>query len=101
MAYAAHNSYDILGCFIEKEYNRPFEYKLNSEEVFAPDFKTGKNIYFRHLVFVGPRGDETRMALVKKTVAYVVVDEFVHPERGSTFFRIEKWNIKKHRKYSR
>ncbi len=93
------NPHGVIGSFVEKEHGKTFDYALNPDAVFAPDLNTGRNVYFSHLVFVGPRGDETRMALVKGTVAYVVVDEFVIPERG-TFFTIEKWNIKKHMRYS-
>jgi hypothetical protein len=37
--------------------------------------KTGKNAVYPHLVFVGPEGYQTREAFVKKTVAYVVIEE--------------------------
>jgi hypothetical protein len=97
MSFAAINlSDDLAGCFNEKEYGKPFEYKKNPDTVLYPDLRTGRNTVYPHLVFVGPRGDQVRMALVKKTVAYVVVDE-VDGNRSI----IEKWGIKNHRFYVR
>jgi hypothetical protein len=43
---------------------------------------------------VGPNAEETRMAVIKKTVAYVVLDEY----EGGNYF-IEKWQIKNKRTY--
>jgi hypothetical protein len=95
MAFAALNlSTDLAGCFNEKTYGRPFEYKMNPEMVLHPDLKTGRNTVYPHLVFVGPHGDQVRMALIKKTVAYVVVDE-IDTDR----YVIEKWDIKNNRPY--
>lgn len=74
----------VVGSFVEKEYGKTFEYKLNPE--------TGT--IFNFLIYVGPGGAETRAAMIKKTVAYVVVDEGIY---GAT---LEKWNIKKHVRYS-
>lgn len=99
MAFAALNmATGLKGYFTEKDYGRPFEYKDNSENVLHPDLKTGRNTVYPHLVFVGPEGDQVRMALIKKTVAYVVTDERVDND-GQTFFVIERWNIKNHRRY--
>ena len=85
MAFAAINlSNNLTGYFTEKDYG----------EVLHPDLKTGRNTVYPHLVFVGPEGDQVRMAFVKKTVAYVVVDEI-----DTDVYRIEKWNIKNHRSY--
>ena len=86
----------LAGCFVESSYGRMFEYSMNPEMVLQPDLKTGRNTEYPHLVYVGPWGSETRMALVKKTVAYVVVDE-----RADGSFKIEKWNIKHHREYAK
>lgn len=95
MAFAALNlSNNLAGYFTEKDYGRPFEYKMNPEFVLHPDMKTGRNVQYPHLVFVGPNGDEVRRAFVKKTVAYVVVDEI-----DTDKYVIEKWNIKNHRSY--
>ena len=97
MAFAALNmAHNLKGYFTEKTYGRPFEYKNNDMLVLHPDLKTGRNTVYPHLVFVGPEGDQVRMALVKKTVAYVVVDEIDNDR-----FVIEKWDIKNHRPYSK
>ena len=38
MAFAALNlATDLAGCFNEKTYGRPFEYKMNPEVVLRPD----------------------------------------------------------------
>ncbi len=101
MAFAAAKlANNLAGYFVEKDYGRPFEYKMNDQVVLHPDLKTGKNTVYPHLIFVGPEGDQTRWALVKKTVAYVVVDEDVDAN-GRAWFKIEKWNIKGHREYKR
>lgn len=85
MAFAAGNlASNLVGYFREKEFGRPFEYKLNDNPAF-PDIP--------HLVFVGPEGDQLRFAKVLKSVAYVAVDE---DENGLVF---EKWYIKGHRFY--
>ena len=97
MAFAAGNlASDLVGYFTEKDYGRPFEYKNNPEMVLFPDMKTGRSAVYPHLVFVGPEGDQMRNAFVKKTVAYVVVDEYDNDK-----YRIEKWEIKNHRSYQK
>jgi hypothetical protein len=75
---------DMIGCFTEKEFGKRFTYKMN------PD----KSSKYPHLVVVGPDADQVRMALVKKTVAYIVVDE------SSARFQdhglvVEKWQVKR------
>ena len=80
---------DTVGCFTEKQFGKRFVYKMNNEFHLHPDLKTGRNTQYPHLVVVGPNSDQVRMALVKKTVAYVVVDETANG------FVIEKWQIKK------
>ena len=73
MAFAALElSEGLAGYFVESYYGRPFEYKNAPADSEYP-----------HLVFVGPAGTETRWANVKKTVAYVVVDEEVDSD-GNT-----------------
>jgi len=88
MSYApAHISQDkIAGMFVEKDHGKTFEY-MN-----ATAFPEDKFRDYKHLVFVGPN-QETRFALVKKTVAYIVTDE------TETGLVVEKWNI--NRKWSR
>lgn len=95
MAYAPLNIDFVIGSFVEKEYERTFEYINNPEFVLHVPAHGGKNAHFPHLIFVGPPGSsETRRALVLKTCVHVVTDE---TEFG---FVVEKWEIKKHRKYS-
>jgi hemolysin-activating ACP:hemolysin acyltransferase len=96
MAYATLSTLDntkILGCFTEKDYGHKFEYIENPEKVLHVPAHGGKNIYFPHLVFVGPLG-ETRRALIKGSVVHIVTDE---TDEG---YLVEKWNIKQHRKYT-
>jgi hypothetical protein len=96
MSFAALNiATGLIGYFTEKDHGRPFEYKNNPETVLHPNLKTGRNTVYPHMIFVGPQGDQVRMAFVKKTVAYVVVNE------NDNGFVIEKWNIKNHRSYKR
>jgi hypothetical protein len=83
----------ILGSFVEKDYEKIFEYTDNPELVLAPLAHGGKNVQFPHLVYVGPL-QETRQALVKGTCVHIITDE---TEFG---WVVEKWDIKKHRKYA-
>lgn len=85
----------VLGCFVEVDYGKDFEYIENPEIALHPLAHGGKNVRFPHLIYVGPYGDNTRRAFVKGTVAYVVTDE---TDDGYT---IEKWIIKKHRRYTK
>ena len=73
----------VLGQFREKEYDHLFEFAEN-DDWFADEYP--------HKIFVG--NDETRIGLVKKTVAYVVVDE-----GGDGTPVVEKWSIKNFRGY--
>ena len=77
----------IFGRFDCAEYSSTFEYaeRRHPDDNFAPEFP--------HMVYVGPNGEETRLAKVLKTVAYVVVDE---DDLGPV---IEKWQIKQHKIY--
>lgn len=95
MAYAPDYNRPLLGSFTEKDYGKVFDYIENPEFVLHTPAHGGKNIHFPHLIFVGPRGEETRMALVKGSVVHVVTDE---TDQG---FTIQKWNIKQHRKYTK
>lgn len=90
MAYCM-TSEKIVGIFEEKGFGHAFEYSMNPELVLHPDLKTHRNTVYPHKVWVK---DGWRRALVKKTVAYIVVDE---TDDGYT---IEKWDIKGNRKYS-
>lgn len=94
MSYAPYNQMNnVTGSFVEKEFGKTFEYRTNPEMVLSPRAHGGKNEVFPHLIFVGPHGEETRQALVLGTCAHVIVDE---TDFG---WVVEKWEIKKHRKY--
>lgn len=73
----------VLGQFREKEFDHSFEFAEN-DGWFVDEYP--------HKIFVG--NGETRIGLVKKTVAYVVVDE---GDDGSPV--VEKWSIKNFRGY--
>jgi hypothetical protein len=95
MGYATASVEKIAGYFTEKEHGKTFEYIMNPELVLHPPAHGGRNVEYPHLIFVGPLS-ETRMARVLGNVAHVVVDE---TERdGKSWFVIEKWNIKNHRR---
>lgn len=78
-----HN-FKVLGSFQEKDYGNHFSYAEN------PAKGSGSwGSEFDHIVFVNDSfGHRYRYANVKKTVAYVVTDEY----NGEPV--IEKWNIK-------
>ena len=94
MAFAPSAVYPIRegGAFIEKDHGNLFEYDLHGEDTFAG---------YPHRVWVSdaPVDEQNdsgwRYALVKKTVAYIVVDE---DESGQPV--VQKWSIKAHRIYS-
>lgn len=89
MAFASTNTKnEIFGEFVERDYGHVFEYTTNTDD--DPEYP--------HRIFVGPNGEETRMARILKTVAYIVTDEKVD-EFGRTYFVEEKWLIKKHRNF--
>lgn len=94
MAYAPANV-KALGEFVEKSFGRTFQYALSDEMFLSPPAYGGKNKVFPHKIYVGPTGDDYRIALVLGSVAHVIVDE-----RDNGGWIIEKWEIKKHRKYS-
>jgi hypothetical protein len=82
---------DPIGCFTEKDHGNYFEYSLNDDSMaLCEDYP--------HKVWVGSGqigGDSGyRYAIVKKTVAYVCVDE---DEFGLPV--LEKWNLTKNKTY--
>tara|TARA_B110000977_G_C10802265_1_gene386771 strand:- start:86 stop:346 length:261 start_codon:yes stop_codon:yes gene_type:complete len=85
MALAPMNYELVLGEFTEKEHNNYFQYSENPD-----DFEWCTE--FPHIVWVGDH--KTRYANVKKTVAYVCVDE---DEYGRPV--VEKWLLKKNVQY--
>ena len=95
MAFAPSSTYfdqkaTIIGIFDEKECGNYFEFSHNDDDLdFAKEFP--------HKVWVTNESNYDhgyRYATVKKTVAYVVVDE---DDNGDPV--VEKWNIKGHRVY--
>ena len=82
-----------IGNFIEKDHGNNFEYSLNNEQ---DDYSKSIAENYPHKVWVGDvvNGNGYRYGLVKKTVAYVCVDE---DDYGQPV--IEKWHIKRHREY--
>ena len=72
----------VLGQFREKEHDNLFEYSENNTGMFEA---------YPHLVWVN---DGYRYATVKKTVAYIAIDEIEDGE-----FLVEKWSIKNFREY--
>lgn len=88
MAFCGNNS-DLSGSFTETEYGKHFDYA----KATTPLDVEGKP--YDKIVFVGPDGKGVRYAHIKKTVAYIVVDE---SDDGG--YVVEKWNIKKHKEFS-
>lgn len=91
MAYLTYTK-DPIGVFVEKDRGNYFEYSDNDDPFhFCKDFP--------HKVWVasGQIANDSgyRYANVKKTVAYVCVDE---DEFGLPV--IEKWELKKNRRYN-
>jgi hypothetical protein len=84
----------IFGSFEEKDFGAFFEYAGNTEVVVAAGPR-GKLVEFPHKVYVGHSINDRgwRSAYVLETVAYVIVDE------NHDGLVVEKWDIKKHRKY--
>ena len=87
MSLAPMNVDVVLGEFVEKEFGNYFHYSENPDSfVDCEDFP--------HVVWVGGIGQQYRYAIVKKTVAYVCVDE---DEFGLPV--LEKWDLKKNVQY--
>lgn len=91
MSYASLDQFyngNLTGNFRHAETDNPFDFiNLSKCECFAFIYK-GKIKWAKHKIFVGPTGDETRFALVLKTVAYVIVDD------TADGWIVEKWKIK-------
>ena len=88
MAFWTHTVAPV-GRFVEKEVGNYFEYSLNDD-----DFDFCKE--FAHKVWVGGLVNDQgyRYANVKKTVAYVIVDE----DAGGPV--LERWFLKKNTEYA-
>jgi hypothetical protein len=86
MAYWTHTK-DPIGAFVEKEVGNHFEFSLNDRDTWCD---------FPHKIWVGDIvGQGYRYGTVKKTVAYIAVDE---DEFGLPV--VEKWAIKNYREYN-
>ena len=81
MAYSPKNTPcdKIDGQFQEKEFKNFYEYTQDTQFLSEWDIKHGAT----HRIFVATLG-ETRPAVIKQTVVYVMIDEDIW----------EKWNIK-------
>ena len=97
MAFApAHTYFDqdatIVGCFREKQHGNLFEFSMNDEGIlsYAPE-------HYPHKVWVTNPLDGIdqgfRYAIVRKTLAHVIVDE----DEGGLV--VETWKIKGRREY--
>jgi len=86
MAYWTHTK-DPFGAFVEKEMGNHFEFSLNDRDTWCD---------YPHKIWVGDVvGQGYRYGTVKKTVAYIAVDE---DENGLPV--VEKWSIKNYREYN-
>ncbi len=86
MAYWTHTK-DPIGAFVEKEMGNHFEFSLNDRDTWCD---------YPHKIWVGDVvGQGYRYGTVKKTVAYIAVDE---DENGLPV--VEKWSIKNYREYN-
>lgn len=90
---ANNNLLILLGKFEEADYGNVFEFAKRSKDD-SNGFANLEN--YPHVIFVGCvfSDKRTRYAIVKKTVAYVVIDEGIN---GNPI--VDKWNIKNYRKY--
>ena len=79
------NNGDNVGEFTEQDYGKVFTYRAAKEHEYNP----------YGLPYLVDVLDGTRFAFVKKTVAYICVDQ---DENGDPVF--EKWQIKNHKLYS-
>ena len=89
MAYYTYTK-DPIGCFVERDTGNYFEYSVNDDPL------NNCNEHSWHKIWVGGGGvagmTGYRYGTVKRTVAYVVVDE---DEYGLPV--VEKWYLKKNR----
>ena len=94
MAYYTYTK-DPIGCFVEKDTGNHFEYSVNDETYEGAP--VGFALNYPHKVWVGGEGvagmSGWRFAKVKKTVAYVIVDE----DEGGPI--LERWFLKKNTEY--
>ena len=79
--------YTAIGCFAERDLGNYFEYSVNDDPINNVNEDCLHKIWF---------GDRYRYGTVKKSVAYVVVDE---DEFGLPI--LEKWHLKKNKEYAK
>jgi len=89
VSFPPYGDGSILGCFDEKECGNFFEFSENRENYYTE---------YPHKVWVTTpwhMDGGWRFAKVKKTVAYILTND----EDGNDV--VEKWYIKKYRKYAK
>jgi hypothetical protein len=85
---------DPIGAFQEKDVGNWFEFSMNDEQ---DSYSKAIKLNYPHKVWVGGgqiNDSGWRYANVKKTVAYVLVDE----DEGGPI--LERWFLKKHKEYA-
>ena len=85
---------DPIGAFQEKDVGNWFEFSMNDEQ---DPYSKAIKLNYPHKVWVGGgqiNDSGWRYANVKKTVAYVLVDE----DEGGPI--LERWFLKKHKEYA-
>ena len=86
-----------VGLFREADVGNYFEYSMADDYQVHIDLHTGMPVEYPHLVWVTTPRERIdcgyRRALVKKTVAYIVVDE---DENGPV---VERWKINQHSEF--
>jgi hypothetical protein len=85
---------DPIGAFQEKDVGNWFEFSMNDEQ---DSYAKAIKLNYPHKVWVGGgqiNDSGWRYANVKKTVAYVLVDE----DEGGPI--LERWFLKKHKEYA-
>ena len=80
------------GDFVEKEHGKRFFYVKAPEDKYYPFPKEWQN-EFPDVIQIGNREGELRAAKIKKTVAYIVIDECIG------FPVKEKWELKKNNEW--
>ena len=93
MAYLTYTQ-DPIGSFVEKDTGNTFEFSWNKDKLEGEAFWDYGNLPHKVWVASGQIGGDSgyRYAEVKKTVAYIAVDE---DEYGKPVF--EKWALKNNR----
>jgi hypothetical protein len=101
MALSTTKETNMIGYFTNTETDVRFEYDDDVQSVLAPPPHGGRNMVYPHRIHLesekaSGHGQGWRHALVMGTRAYVITDE--REEDGRTWWVVECWKIKKHRK---